>query len=253
MVDSTRQGKDNGPRTMLALGGSRDDTMDASAPKKPRRGSGGRPSQEDALKRDARLVAIAAAMFMERGFDGTTIDAVAEAASVGKATLYARYRDKGALFAAVFRRQIDRWLVSVPEAPPEGARVEDVLLAMGRRMVSAVLAPEAVAINRIVTAQAIRFPELARMVHREGWQRSNEAVAAVLDRFTAQGQIAVDDSDMAADLFLSLVLGRLSRLALLGIEIDPEQADRRTEASVALFLDGVAVSRRAPRPPGVGA
>ena len=215
--------------------------MDLPVPKKARRGSGGRPSQEEALRRDARLLEIAAAMFMERGFDATTIDAVAEAANVGKATLYARYRDKAALFAAVFHRQIDRWLsISAPEAPGPDDRVADVLLAMGRRMAAAALTPEAVAINRIVTAQAVRFPELAQMVHREGWQRSNDVVAAVLDHFARDGQIAVEDVKMAADLFLSLVLGRLSRLAMLGIATDPEQIDRRVEAAVRLFLDGVA-------------
>ena len=212
----------------------------AEAPK-ARRGTGGRPSQEEALRRDARLVEIAAAMFLERGFDGTTIDAVAEAASVGKATLYARYRDKGALFAAVFRRQIDRWLAVSALAPPAaGDRVEDVLLAMGRRMMAAALTPEAVAINRIVMAQATRFPELAEMVHREGWQRSNASVAAVLAHFAADGQIALEDGDLAADLFLSLVIGRQARLAVLGIETDPAQVDRRVQAAVALFVKGMA-------------
>ena len=209
---------------------------------KPRRGSGGRPSQDEALRRDARLVEIAAAMFMERGFEGTTIDAVAEAASVGKATLYARYRDKGELFGAVFRRQIDRWLaVSAPEAPAPGDRVDEVLLAMGRRMVAAALTPEAVAINRIVMAQATRFPDLAALVHREGWQRSNASVAAVLAHFAADGQIAVPDGDLAADLFVSLVIGRQARLAMLGIATDPEQADRRIRAAVDLFVRGMAV------------
>jgi AcrR family transcriptional regulator len=215
--------------------------MHALAPTKPRRGSGGRPSQEEALRRDARLVEIAAAMFMERGFDATTIDAVAEAANVGKATLYARYRDKAALFAAVFRRQIDRWLSSsMVEAPLPGDKVADVLLTMGRSMVSAALVPESIAINRIVIAQAIRFPDLAHMVHREGWQRSNASIAAVLDHFARDGQLVVEDSEMAADLFLSLVVGRLSRLAMLGITIDPEQVDRRVEAAVSVFLNGVA-------------
>ena len=63
-------------------------------PDKTRRHSGGRPSQGEAIKRDERLIAIAASMFMERGFEGTSIDAVAEAAGVGKATLYARYKGK---------------------------------------------------------------------------------------------------------------------------------------------------------------
>ena len=79
-------------------------------PDKGRRHSGGRPSHDEAIKRDERLIEIAASMFMERGFEGTSIDAVAEAASIGKATLYARYKDKSELFAAVLQRQIDRWL-----------------------------------------------------------------------------------------------------------------------------------------------
>ena len=214
-----------------------------AASKKVRRGTGGRPSQEEAIRRDARLIEIAAGMFMDRGFEGTTIDAVAEAASVGKATLYARYRDKGELFAAVFQRQIDRWLaVSAPGEVPAGP-VEDVLVAIGRRMVAAALTPEAIAINRIVSAQASRFPLLARMVHREGWQRSNETIAVVLDHFARDGHIVVDDLEMTADLFIGLVAGRLTRLALLGIETDPEQIDRRIRAAVSLFLNGVAPRR----------
>lgn len=216
--------------------------IDGSEPRKSRRGSGGRPSQEEALRRDARLIDIAAAMFMERGFDGTTVDAVAEAASIGKATLYARYRDKGELFVAVFRRQIDRWLaVSEIEVPAPGDRVEDVLLAMGRRMVAAALTPEAVAIKRIVMAQATRFPDIAMLVHREGWQRSNASVAAVLEHFAADGQIAVSDGELAADLFLSLILGRQTRVAMLGIDTALEQVDRRLQAGVALFVRGMAV------------
>ena len=192
------------------------------------------------MRRSERLIEIAASMFMERGFEGTSIDAVAEAAGIGKATLYARYRDKAALFAAVVRRQIDRWLiVSATEVPTRGERVAEVLSTMGRSMAAAILIPEAIAINRIITAQATRFPELAHMAHREAWQRSNASIAAVLEHFAREGQIAVEDSEMAADLFLSLVVGRLSRLAMLGIAIDPGQVERRIEAAVALFLNGV--------------
>lgn len=144
----------------------------------------------------------------------------------------------------MFRRQIDRWLaVRAPEVPVAGGRVGSVLLALGRRMIAAALAPEAVAINRIVMAQPIRFPDLAKALHREGWQRSNTLVAAMLDRFAADGQIAVEDSTLAADLFLSLVIGRQTRLAMLGIDADPEQIDRRVIAAVSLFLNGVAVRR----------
>jgi TetR/AcrR family transcriptional regulator, mexJK operon transcriptional repressor len=209
-------------------------------PDKARRHSGGRPSYDEAVKRDERLIAIAASMFMERGFEGTSIDAVAEAAGVGKATLYARYKDKGELFAAVLQRKIDRWLVlyGADDDTATGS-VEDVLLVRARRTVAAALTPEAVAINRIVMAQSARFPNLAKLVHEQGWQRSNAAVAGLLDRFAKAGQIEVEDTTVAADLFLSLVIGRQTRMAMLGIETDPEQIDQRVQAAVKLFLNGV--------------
>ena len=105
--------------------------------------------------------------------------------------------------------------------------------------VAAALTPEAVAINRIVMAEAARFPNLAKLVHEQGWQRSNAAVAALLDQFVSNGQIKVEDTNVAADLFLSLVIGRQTRLAMLGIETDPEQIDQRVRAAVNLFLNGV--------------
>jgi TetR/AcrR family transcriptional regulator, mexJK operon transcriptional repressor len=207
---------------------------------KTRRHSGGRPSQGEAIKRDARLIAIAASMFMERGFEGTSIDAVAEAAGVGKATLYARYKDKGELFAAVLQRKIDLWLAQ-NETAEECAtdRIEDVLLALARRTIAGALTPEAVAISRIVMAESARFPGLAKRMHEQGWQCSNAAVAELLDRFAKAGQIEMEDTTVAADLFLSLVIGRQTRMAMLGIETDPEQVDQRVQAAVKLFLNGV--------------
>ncbi|MGA2054112.1 MAG: TetR family transcriptional regulator, partial [Bradyrhizobium sp.] len=47
-----------------------------------RRGGGGRPTREEAEARDVRLLEVATHLFMERGFDGTSIDAVAEAAGI---------------------------------------------------------------------------------------------------------------------------------------------------------------------------
>ena len=64
-------------------------------------------------------------------------------------------------------------------------------------------------------------------------------VAALLDQFVANGQIQVEDTNIAADLFLSLVIGRQTRLAMLGIETDPGQIDQRVKAAVNLFLNGV--------------
>ena len=85
----------------------------------------------------------------------------------------------------------------------------------------------------------MQFPNLAKLAYEEGWLRGVRAVGCLLGVMVEQGQIAVDDPEIAADLFLNLVLGRSSRQALFGIKVDAEAQERRRRAAIALFLAGV--------------
>jgi TetR/AcrR family transcriptional repressor of mexJK operon len=214
-------------------------------PRNSRRGSGGRPTREEAVRRDARLLDVATTLFMERGFDGTSIDAVAEAAGVSKPTVYARYHDKRDLFAAVLRQRIRLWLAPLSaaaeaqatEASPKS--IKTTLHELSRHMLAYTLAPEAGALQRILSAQAVQFPELAKLANEEGWLRAVRAVSSLLGQAAARGQIKVDDPELAADIFLNLVLGHCKRLVLYGIAADPKTEERHRKAAVDFFLNGV--------------
>ena len=210
------------------------------------RGQGGRPTREEAAQRDERLIEVATNLFMERGFEGTSIDAVAEAAGVSKPTVYSRYRDKRELFAAVLRRRIQRWLAplsAAAEAQAYGAGPKDletILHDLSREMLALATAPGAATLQRVLVAQAPHFPELARLGHEEGWLRGVRAVGYLLEQFAARGQIEVQDPELAAELFLNLVLGKSTRMAQYGIANDPEVQERLRQAAVEFFLRGVA-------------
>lgn len=215
------------------------DTTGPDAPAK----RGGRPTREEAARRDQRLLDVATRLFMERGFDGTSIDAVAEEAGVGKPTLYARYRDKRELFEAVLAARIDEWIAPVARAAEQAAvasgDLEAVLDEVSRAILRNASHPGAVALRRVVAAQSLRFPELARLAYDEGWGRALEAVASILRSFVARGVLDLADPALAAELFLSLLLSPSSRAALYGVEIDAEQIEHRRLAAVALFLHGI--------------
>jgi TetR/AcrR family transcriptional regulator, mexJK operon transcriptional repressor len=210
-----------------------------------RRGAGGRPTREEAVRRDARLLDVATTLFMERGFDGTSIDAVAEAAGVSKPTVYARYHDKRDLFAAVLRSRIRDWLAPLSaaaeaqatEASPKS--IKTTLHELSRHMLVHALAPEAGTVQRILSAQAVHFPELAKLAHEEGWLRAVRGVASLLRQSAARGKIEVDDPELAADMFLNLVLGHSRRLVQFGIAADPKNEERHRRAAVDFFLIGV--------------
>jgi TetR/AcrR family transcriptional repressor of mexJK operon len=64
-------------------------------------------------------------------------------------------------------------------------------------------------------------------------------VASLLRQSAARGQIEVDDPELAADMFLNLVLGHCRRLVLCGSPADPKTEERHREAAVDFFPIGV--------------
>jgi AcrR family transcriptional regulator len=60
-----------------------------------------RPERGDAAANRKRILAAARALFAERGVDGTSMDAVAAAACVGKGTLFRRFGDRAGLTEAL--------------------------------------------------------------------------------------------------------------------------------------------------------
>jgi AcrR family transcriptional regulator len=218
------------------------DTVTVLAKPRGTTGRGGRPTIADAQRRQAYLIEIAGAMFMKLGFDGTSIDAVAEAASMSKRTVYARYKDKGELFSAVLRDLIERWLVPITRFQSSDAELEPMLLEIARHLLTSALAPQAVSLHRIIIGEAERRPEFGRLAHSEGRQAGIRAIAAALKRH--RGQLRSNDLEQAAEQFMSLVIDSSLRLATLGIQPRESNIEDRIRAAVDLFLNGA----RRPRP-----
>ena len=73
-------------------------------------------------------------------------------------------------------------------------------------------------VSRIITVQAERFPELEHLAHEEGWVAAVKGVARVLAHYAERKEISIGDPELAADMFLSLVLGRVGHYATRGRE-----------------------------------
>jgi TetR/AcrR family transcriptional regulator, mexJK operon transcriptional repressor len=147
------------------------------------------------------------------------------------------------------RRIVDR--LRPPAGTPlyEGGSLAEILGRLARLILRAALTPTALALNRLMIAEAQRFPELAAIVAREGGRAELVGhIAALLERETRADSFAIERPEFAAEQFLQLVVGSPQRRALgLGTPMTEAELDTWAEDCVNLFMNGCR-SRRRPEP-----
>ncbi|WP_260599736.1 TetR/AcrR family transcriptional regulator [Sphingomonas endolithica] len=202
-----------------------------------RRSRGGRPPAEQAGEVDRRILDAATALFLQRGFDATSCDQVVVQAGAGKASLYARYANKEELFAAVVRRMVDRTLVPSGDVPWH-LPLKDRMRVVGHNLLSYALAPEAIALMRVVVTTAHRMPDLACLFDGIGRDGGVRCVALAMAGKDAAPE-AVEHASTVAGKFIDLVFIPQQMRALIGDDQPTLAADapRRIDEAIEM-LDG---------------
>src|SRR6201981_3797785 len=115
----------------------------------------GRPPKELAGKVEERIVDAARKVFLERGFEGASIDEIAGVARSGKPTIYARFRDKRALFTAVVTRDILSRISEFKRAVlPTGATIDERLTSAAITLLHWTLDNDRIGLMRLAVAEA---------------------------------------------------------------------------------------------------
>ena len=177
-------------------------------------------------------------VFLADGFDGASMNDIARVAGVSKGTIYSHFPSKDALFAALVRedkRQQAERLGAYDEH--EGA-IEDVLFRLGVGLMELMLEPDHVAQVRTVAAVAPKFPEIGRAFYEAGPQFGHRRLAAWLARRVAAGELAIEDTEAAAEQFFNLAQGVLFKKMLFAAEPKPPHAEIEATvgSAVRVFL-----------------
>lgn len=175
-------------------------------------------------------------VFMDRGYEGASVDEIARAAGTSKATLYSYFPDKRQLFEAVMQTQCGR-TGEVMSCGKAGEPVEATLRRMAASFAAFLFSPGAQEMFRVCIAESGRFPEVGAAFHASGPARARARLIEFFEAANARGELVIDDAETAADQFSSLCKAGLFLRALLGAPRPEEtEIERIAEEAVRTFL-----------------
>jgi AcrR family transcriptional regulator len=194
------------------------------------------------------ILAAAKRAFLTAGFGAVSMDAIAREAGVSKATVYAYFAGKEELFGAVIGRECERYFARVPPSELDPSDVRASLSILGRRFLDLLLSPDGIALHRLILAEVTRFPGLGEIFWRAGPERQRLQIEAFLKSATTAGTLAVSDTRLAAEQFVSLVRSDIQLRHLLRLDANTDQSGMTAvlEAAVATFMRAFASRKVVP-------
>ena len=195
--------------------------------------------REQSPKRQ-QILAGAREVFLTLGFERASMQDVARASGVSKATLYVYFEHKEAIFEAIVLNECGRMSAEILALAPGSGELGVELRAIARHLARALLSHDVLASIRMMIGAAERFPELARKVYAAGPQQSVRTIGAYLQRRIDAGELRACNAELAAAQFVDLCIARLQRRAFLMVETETAE-DILIEAGVDSFLRAYAV------------
>lgn len=190
--------------------------------------------QRVAQEKRALILTAATALFLELGYDRTSLARIAERSGVSRATLFKQFPSKAALFDAMVT---ESWSTADEEDPPPAGNIVDGLSIIGRRYAELLSRAQMTDLFRIVIAELPRFPELANAQFSRGKMPYFESVRRYLLAEQEAGTVRIEDMDLAATQFLGMISNYVFWPTLLvpGWEVSAERAARVVDEAVRTF------------------
>ncbi len=167
---------------------------------------------ERAKKKKDQILHSAKELFIDRGFDGTSMDDICKHAGVSKQTIYSYYSGKDKLLFDVIRHQLflleddefaavlDRLDFSTPD------RIEASLVCFAGQLIDYFMQADYLQLARIVVSEAVRYPQLAHLFRQAVPLRGLRNVERLLEKAEQSDYVAINDIQIAARGFVGMLL-----------------------------------------------
>ena len=186
-------------------------TAVVAAPRQDQAVESDRPRRSPRLASGGAIREAAAALFLEKGYQGTSLDEIAAVAKVSKQTIYTHFTNKEDLFSDLVlgnAERVDAFVATLMRTVKNAGDIQTGLRDLARMYIRFVVRPEVLRLRRLVIAEAGRYPELARTYHERVPQKVYQALASLFGDLSDEGQLRIEDPLLAAHHFAWLTIGK---------------------------------------------
>lgn len=174
--------------------------------------------------------------FLQNGYSGTSMDRVAVAASVSKATVYSHFQDKEGLFKVLIEYLANQKFNSLFDTELMEGEPKIVLHQLGTKLLEQMNNDrEHCAFMRVLIGESGRFPELTQICVRAMIKPMLEIIAQYL---AVHPELNITDPEATARIFLgTLVNFHITQNVMHGRDIIPMESDRLIDALTHLITN----------------
>jgi TetR/AcrR family transcriptional repressor of mexJK operon len=151
----------------------------------------GRPKASDVEARTQDLVDVAARLFLANGYTRTSLEAIARAARVAVRTIYVKFGGKAGLLDAVLLSRRDQYF-QMGDMEQDLRPFRDVVDDFARQFFDLLCNEQAIAMQRVVIAEAPGNPELANAFYDAGPRRTRDMLERFFARADVRAQLRTD-------------------------------------------------------------
>lgn len=204
----------------------------------PVRPGPGRPRKGHQQARNRTVLSAAFDLFLEKGFDQTTLADILAAAGIAKRTLLQQYGSKADILRAATEQAVADWII--PADVLRGLETDDreeTLQIVAERIAENASSPLGLRLMRMTNAEASRHPDIGASTLQAGTQPSLEYLSDLFRRRFSDGGEFADAENFARSL-LSMIVAP-ARLQAWGAPVPHDSARAHARHCVNLFLHGM--------------
>jgi AcrR family transcriptional regulator len=189
------------------------------------------------------ILKIASEVFTEMGYEGASMAEIATRVGGSRGTLYRYFPSKERLFLEVVLSTGRRHLEPVfADLERSAGDITMSLQSYGEKFLSFLCAPESLAAQRMVIAEAGRS-DIGRRFHQAGPKMAQDLIAKYLSAKMDEGILRRADARVAADHLVALLQAEIMPRCLLGLQATSSRGQIRqaVKRALAVFLAAYAV------------